>query len=152
MRSSTRVTISLWPCSSLIRSTGSIAVRSLKWGSRGAPSDGLPVDRLHPLDEALLAAHLGLRGEVLALPEPELLHQVLGELGVVGRGEEVALELPQEGVRALGLGVEHALHRDEVGRGLRLAAAEGAPAGPGLLRRARLLLLACLPVTAAPAG
>ena len=83
IRSSTRVTISLCPFSSLIRSIGSIEVRSLKWGSRGAPLQRAAVHRVHLLDQALLPAHLRLRGEVLALPQPQLLHQVLGDLRVL---------------------------------------------------------------------
>ena len=46
-------------------------------------------------------------------------------------GSRLLLQLPQEGVGALGLGVEHALHRGEgrLGRGLRASAAAALAAG-----------------------
>src|SRR6185436_7650760 len=93
-----------------------------------------------------LPAHLRHCGEVLALPETQLLHQVLGDLRVLGARKEVAPDLPQERVRTLCLGVEHPFHRREVRLDLRRRRPRctARSLGPGL--RLLLLLLARLPL------
>ena len=107
---------------------------------------GAAVHRVHALDQALLSAHLRHGGQVLALTEPELLHQVLGDLRVLGAGEQVPADLPEEGVGALGLGVQHALHRREGWRRLGLRWPRCAGGGLRPLARLGLLLLARLPL------
>ena len=146
IRSSTRVTISRGPCSSLIRSTGSMLVEIIEVREPRRTVHRALVHGVDPLDQPLLPAHLSHRGEVLALPEPQLLHQVLGDLCVLRARQEVAPDLPQEGVRPLRLGVENTLHRGEVGLHLRRrrprSTARRLLSGGGLL----LLLLARLPL------
>ena len=64
-------------------------------------------DGVDPLNEALLSPHLRLGREELSGAKPQLLNEVLRDLRIFRRREQVALELAQVGVGALHFGVEH---------------------------------------------